>query len=107
MKLEAHRDGIREGLNEKPKAARDKVDETFSIDLEEFVAYQNIKSEFFTKGVITEGAAQFIYEALGENMNGGNGGWAEGTDTATKVTVSKLMQELLETKLRARMANLS
>lgn len=72
-----------------------------AIDFSEHVAFQNTQSKAFACGILTLDEAQTVYASLGEVGSQDNGGWADGTDLATKVTVTKLMGELLGAAVRA------
>lgn len=81
---------------------RAEVDATFAVSFEEHFAFQQTQAEAHASGILTPEEAQIVYIALGEVGSDSNGGWAEGTSTATKYVVSKLISELLGRKLAAR-----
>lgn len=72
-------------------------EKTLDLSLEEFVAFQNIKSRAQVLGKINLDEAMTIYAALGE---GGN--WAADTDLATKLIVTQIMEELITMQLAGR-----
>lgn len=57
-------------------------------------AYQKRQAHAHAAGVLSTDEALFVYRAIGEVGDPDNGGWASGTDLATKVTVTKLMAQL-------------
>ncbi len=66
-----------------------------AITWEEHFAYQNAQSRAFAMGRLTLEEAQICYNALGEVGSEKNGGWAAGTDLATKVAVTMVMASIL------------
>ena len=72
-----------------------KLDAAMAIDFEEHYEFQRLQVKYRTLEVMTNGAAQIVYMALGENHSRSNGGWAQGTDTATKCIITQLMGQLL------------
>lgn len=70
-------------------------DKKQDISFQEHYAYQNAQSVAHATGLLTLDEAQIIYQALGEVGSEKNGGWAKGTDLATKVAVTMLMAEIL------------
>ena len=68
---------------------------TQGIGFQEHAAYQTAQSSAFASEKLTMDEAYTVYLALGESWNDSNEGWARGTDLATKVTVTRLMGELL------------
>jgi hypothetical protein len=71
------------------------LDATLAVTFEEHFAFQNAQARAHVTGLLTTDEAQVVYVALGEVGDPGNGGWAAGTDLATKVVVTQLMGELL------------
>ena len=61
---------------------------------------QNTQAWAHASGIISIEDANIIYRSLGEAWSPANGGWARGTDLATKVMVQKITGELLGMKLR-------
>lgn len=77
-----------------------RVDETSNLTFEEHAAFQDTQAWAHINGIISADEAQVIYNALGEVGSSANGGWAQGTDTATKVVVQQMVMELLGIKLK-------
>lgn len=67
-----------------------------AIDVLELAAMQDAKSRAQVMGLINVDEAMTIYTALGEAPSPGNGGWAPGTDVATKYVVTSFIKALLE-----------
>jgi len=59
----------------------------------EHFAFQEAQARAHASGRLTTDEAQIIYMALG--ATGSAGGWAKGTDLATKVIVTEVIAELL------------
>lgn len=76
-----------------------KLEGTQEIGFQEHAAYQTQQSRAFASGLLTLEEAQLVYQALGESYTDSNEGWAKGTDLATKVTVVRLMGELMGVKV--------
>lgn len=70
-----------------------RLDKSLDNGLDEWFAYQTAQSRAHAMGVLTTEEAQVIYRALGGEAPG-PGGWAAGTDLATKVVVTKVLGEL-------------
>lgn len=81
--------------------AFDRIEPTLDVDFAEHAAYQDTQAWAHVSGILTTEEAQTIYVALGEVGSTKNGGWAAGTDLATKVVVTNVMRELLDAKIRA------
>jgi hypothetical protein len=80
------------------------LDAAMAIDFEEHFAFQTQQSTAHAEQLLATDAALLIYRSLGEVRHEPNGGWAAGTDTATKVVVTQLMSELLARRLKGRAA---
>lgn len=91
---------IRDNVKKQPQAEIDRLDAVMAIDFEEHFKFQALKSEAMLAGRIDVDVAQAICLALGDVYTEYNGGWADGVDLATKVTITKIMEELLSLKLR-------
>jgi len=65
------------------------------LDSFEHAQYQNQQARAHATGRLTTEEAQVLYIALGEVGNPSNGGWATGTDLATKLVVTMVIGELL------------
>jgi hypothetical protein len=72
-----------------------KLDANMAVEFDEHFAFQQQQARAHALGRLTTEEAQVIYIALGEVGSSDNGGWAAGTDTATKVAVTLVMGELL------------
>jgi len=72
-----------------------KLDAEMAVTFEEHYAFQNAQARAHVEQRLTTDEAQVIYIALGEVGSQKNGGWADGTSTATKVAVTLAMGELL------------
>ena len=75
-------------------------EKSMDISFEEHFSFQNVKSEAFMAGKISQDEAQLIYAALGEVMSSENGGWQPHVTLAMKVTITNIMTELLSMKIR-------
>ena len=75
------------------------LDENCAISFDDHFAYQNAQARAHAMGLLTPDEAQIVYRALGEVGSDTNGGWANETDTTTKVVVTRLIGELLEKQL--------
>jgi hypothetical protein len=71
------------------------LERTLAIEPFEHVAFQNAQAYAHAQGLLTVDEAMTVYTALGEYGSIENGGWAAGTDLATKVTITNLMGELI------------
>lgn len=71
------------------------LEASLAVTFEEHFAYQNAQARAHALGRITTAEAQTVYVALGEVGSDENGGWAAGTDLATKVVVTNLMLQLV------------
>ena len=78
------------------------LDENMAVEFSEHFEFQQLQAQAHVQGILTPEAAQIVYASLGEVGSSENGGWAAGTDTATKVIVTQLMSELLRLKLAKR-----
>lgn len=94
-RLEKFRDEIQAKLDALPTEKVDKIDKELDIDWQEHYTYQNCQAAAHVEQVISTDEASFMFRALGQTQSGNNGGWAKGVDTATKFTVTKMIQELL------------
>lgn len=77
-------------VNSLDPVARQNLEETLELTLEEVFAYQNAKTRAMLNGIITQEEAQLIYAAIGEG-----GSWPKRTDLATKVIVTLALEEIL------------
>lgn len=99
-KIQVLRDRIASG--EVTEDARAKCDAGMAIDFEEHFAFQQAQARAHVEGLLATDEAQIVYMALGEVGSTRNGGWSEGTDTATKVVVTTLVAELLQRRIEGR-----
>lgn len=74
---------------------------TLAVDFTEHFAYQDAQAWAHVSGIISTDEAQTIYVALGEVGSPDNGGWAAGTDLATKVVITEVVGSILRVKMRA------
>jgi hypothetical protein len=77
-----------------PDAAAD-LEREMDVTAAEHFAYQEAQARAHVSGKLSAGEAMIVYRALGETGSQGNGGWAAGTDLATKVAATLLMGELI------------
>jgi hypothetical protein len=66
------------------------LDRSLDLDILEVVAWQEAKSLAQMKGILSVEEALTVYTAIGED-----GGWAQDTSLALKVTITTLMGQLL------------
>lgn len=99
QRLLASIEKIQERLDELDDATLKSNEKTADITFQEHFDFQQLQAEMHSSGVLTPGAAQIVYIALGDSFTETNGGWAKGTKLATKIVVTKLMAELLNLKL--------
>jgi len=66
-----------------------------AVTFGEHFAYQNAQARAHVSGKLSTDEAQIIYIALGEVGSQDNGGWASGTDLATKVVVTLTIGQLI------------
>jgi hypothetical protein len=74
------------------------LDASLAVDFAEHAAYQTAQARAHASGKITTEEAFTVYAALGEIGSAANGGWAQGTDLALKVTVTTLIGQLIGAK---------
>ena len=86
---------LREQLETMDAAKCLALEASLAIDFSEHAAYQDAQASAHAGGVLSTEEALTVYAALGEIGDADNGGWARGTDWALKVTVTRLMAELL------------
>lgn len=97
-----HVASIRERVAALEPEAAAKLDAEMAVDFGEHFAYQEAQARAHVSGQLTSDEAMIVYVALGEVGSSANGGWAKDTDTATKVTVTMLMGELIRARLGVR-----
>lgn len=94
---------IQERIDALPPERAASLDESMAIDASEHFRFQQMQAEAHASGTLTADEALTVYAALGDPVGSdANGGWAAGTTTAAKCTVTKLMAELLGRKLGVR-----
>jgi hypothetical protein len=76
------------------------LEDNSRIDFAEHAVFQDTQAWAHASGIISYTEAQIVYQALGEIGNQQNGGWAMGTDLATKLVVQQFIQELLGMKIQ-------
>lgn len=74
---------------------RNSLDAEMAVETFEHFAFQEAQARAHVSGKLTADEAMIVYTALGEVGSTKNGGWAAGTNLATKVTVTLLMGELV------------
>ena len=80
-----------------PAEQLERIEDTCSITFEDHFSFQTAQSLAFADQRISQDDALTIYGALGEQGDSSNGGWASGTDLATKVLVLAKLKAILET----------
>jgi hypothetical protein len=100
-KLSKHIDMIRERLKDRDEDVVAKLDNDLVITFEEHFRFQETQAWAHAMGIISTNDAQIIYNALGESMSSKNGGWKSHVDTATKVSITMIVGELLNKKVKA------
>ena len=93
---------VRDALSGKSAEKAAEMNDALAVTFAEHFAMQNAQSHAFAGGAISQGDATYIYAALGEGFDADNGGWASGTDVATKYVVTCAVGELLRRKIAAR-----
>ncbi len=78
------------------------LDKTLAVDFSEHFAFQQEQARQHAMGKLTPDEAMIIYTALGEVGSDENGGWAKGTDLATKVIVTQAITELMKQRMGIR-----
>lgn len=101
-RLANHIAGIRVKLETLAPEAAANLDTEMAVDYSEHFAYQEEQARAHASGKLTADEALIVYNALGEVGSDANGGWAKGTDTATKVSVTLLMTELVSRRMGLR-----
>ena len=92
----AHYEAIIEAkIENKDDEVKAGLAESCKIDFLDHASYQGAQSSAFASGRLSEQDAQAAYSALGEIYNESNGGWAQGTTLACKITVTQLVAELI------------
>jgi hypothetical protein len=94
-RLSATVDTVRAKLADLSAEDAAKLDAEMAVDWNEHFQYQEQQARAHAAGILSTDEALIVYAALGEVGAPSNGGWASGTDTATKVAVTLLMGELL------------
>lgn len=94
-RIEKHIDSLRPRIDALTPEARAKLDAEMAVEAFEHFAYQEQQARAHVSGKLTADEAMIVYRALGEVGSASNGGWAAGTDLATKVSVTLLMGELV------------
>jgi hypothetical protein len=74
-------------------------DTAMALTFEDHFSFQELQARAHVEQQLSTDAAQLIYVALGEVGSDANGGWSASADTATKVVVTQLMGELLESRV--------
>jgi|HubBroStandDraft_4_1064222.scaffolds.fasta_scaffold04058_5 hypothetical protein len=74
---------------------RARLNSNMDLTFHEHFEYQNQQAQAHAMGKLSADEAMIVYRALGEVGSSKNGGWASGTDLATKIVVTQLIGELL------------
>lgn len=90
-----HIEKLRPRVEALTEEQRTGLDGSLAVAFDEHFAYQQAQAHAHAMGKLSPDEAQVIYVALGEVASATNGGWAANTDLATKVTVTKIVGELL------------
>ena len=85
-------EAVRARIAELPQATRDSLEATAAIDSQEHFAYQEQQARAHASGTLSLDEATLVYTALGESGSQQNGDWADATDLATKLTVTRLIE---------------
>jgi hypothetical protein len=93
---------VRETFATLPADKVESVDTSLALDFGEHFEYQEVQARAHVSGKLSTDEAQIVYAALGEVGSASNGGWAAGTDTATKYAVTLVIGELLKARIAAR-----
>jgi hypothetical protein len=101
-RLAAHIAKIQAKIDTLDPAAVAKLDADMNVEAYEHFQYQEEQARAHVSGKLTADEALIVYNALGEVGSQSNGGWASGTDTATKVSVTLLMGELVARRIGMR-----
>jgi len=108
-RIEIRRKAFREGVGLGDKAGKrltdediKKAEQSVAINFAEHAAYQDVQAYAHASGTINTDEASTIYRALGEIGSEKNGGWATGTDLATKIVVTRVIADLLDARIAAR-----
>jgi hypothetical protein len=101
-RVASHIETVRARCNALPQDRRDALDADMAITPGEHFSFQETQARAHASGDLSLDEAQIVYIALGEGGSAANGGWAEGTDLATKVTVTMLVTELMRKRMGIR-----
>ena len=94
-RITRHIAGVRAKFDALTPKQQTELDATMAVEFNEHFGFQQAQARAHAEGKLTTDEAQIVYIALGEVGSPDNGGWAAGTDTPTKVSVTMLMGELL------------
>lgn len=95
-RIAQHIASLRPRIDALTPEARASLDASMAVEAFEPFAYQEQQARAHVSGKLTADEAMIVYRALGECGSASNGGWASGTDLATKVSVTMLMGELVK-----------
>lgn len=95
-RVEKLADSVRGAIEMADDRQRAVIEEASIIDWEMHFAFQEAQKHALAGGKLSPDEAQVVYASLGERWSESNGGWTEGTDLGTKVTILRLMHELLQ-----------
>lgn len=94
-RLTAHLADMRERVAGLEPVTREGLEDSLAITFDEHFAYQNAQARAHALGRLSADEARVVYAALGPMYGASNGGWEVSCDLATKVTVTRLMAEIL------------
>ena len=89
---------LRDRLESKTQAELESMHDTAALEEEERSTMLRLNERCRSLGVVDDETCDLIFKAIGESYPH-NGGWADGTDLATKITITKLAVELLSLAL--------
>lgn len=95
-RLAKHIEALKPKIAALDTEARERLEASMAVEPFEHFAYQEQQARAHVSGKLTADEAMIVYRALGEVGSSKNGGWATGTDLATKVSVTLLMGELVK-----------
>ena len=88
-------DTVTERLNDLSPAKIKSLEVINVLEFSEHFQYQEKQAQAHASGKLSTEEANILYVALGEIGADSNGGWAEGTNLATKIVVTMVIGELL------------
>lgn len=101
-RLASHIDSLRPRVAALDPDAAAKLDAEMAIEPFEHFQFQEEQARAHASGKLTADEAMIVYTALGEAQSESNGGWQPDVDTATKVSITLLMGELVKARMGMR-----